>query len=540
VNEAAATTGGAERRTLWLLAAGGAFLVLPIWVVQRLPLLDGPCHLYNAWVLHHLTDPRLPQIGAHFELILEPLPNLASQALLYLLLFVLPPAAAEQVLLTAYVALFLAAAWTFAGCVDAARRGNALLALPFAWNLFASWGFHNFVLSLPLYLVAVGYWWRRHRMPTWRFAAAINGLLVLLYFTHLVSLVAALVTLGVIWLWGWRWVVREGSWRRHLVHPLILLPQVALPLGYLLAHPTAPRRGPGGIGDDLAYLARLGPLFPREAQWRPGYFVAALLLLLIAGTLLARRRGGEGDGEGRLRREDGFLAAAVILVALYLAAPAGVAGGDILPQRLVLYPCLVLLPWIAVGGRRLGAILGLALVATSAAQGVQLTARHRRLAAAVDEYLHGMESVRPGTRLVTLIWGRSSTPARTLLGHAVGHLAIERGLIDWDDYQAASTVFPVRFRPGLRRPPTDVIEARPDDYAVYAWKPVVDAVYTWGMPPESRLRERLERHYRLVATHGEGRLYERRGRGPARAAPAGLRAPARPHPAPAPPGPGGT
>ena len=114
--------------------------------------------------------------------------------------------------------------------------------------------------AFPLYLFAVGYWWRHHRQPSWRFALAINALLLLLYFTHLVSLLAALVTVGVLWLWSARWAWRDAAWRRHLVHPLVLLPQLALPLGYVLAHPGPMRQGRGGIGEDLAYLARLGPL----------------------------------------------------------------------------------------------------------------------------------------------------------------------------------------------------------------------------------------------------------------------------------------
>ena len=55
----------------------------------------GPSHLYNAWVLSHLSDASLP-LAEHFRIV-PFVPNWGGTAPLLPLLLVLPPTAAETV-----------------------------------------------------------------------------------------------------------------------------------------------------------------------------------------------------------------------------------------------------------------------------------------------------------------------------------------------------------------------------------------------------------------------------------------------------------
>ena len=66
------------------------------------------------------------------------------------LLAVLPPAAAEKVLVSGYVLLFALAARFFAGAVDPTRRWLAFLAFPFALNATLHNGFYSFAISVAL------------------------------------------------------------------------------------------------------------------------------------------------------------------------------------------------------------------------------------------------------------------------------------------------------------------------------------------------------------------------------------------------------
>jgi len=99
------------------------------------------------------------------------------------------------------------------------------------------------------------------------------------------------------------------------------------------------------------------------------------------------------------------------------------------------------------------------------------------------------------------------------LNHAIGYKALERGLVDWDNYEATSTHFPTRFRDTAPMPDTQAIEADPGGLRMRIWWRRADYVYTWKLPPDHAFRGRLERFYRPVSANGPGILWERRAEG---------------------------
>src|SRR5437588_167127 len=82
-----------------------------------------------------------------------------------------------------------------------------------------------------LRLIAVGSWWRRRHDPDLVFALRINAILLLCYFSHLVSSVMALLAIAVLWLA----TLKRNGLRRRLRHVAVLAPQLLLPLWFLWA-----------------------------------------------------------------------------------------------------------------------------------------------------------------------------------------------------------------------------------------------------------------------------------------------------------------
>ncbi len=469
-------------------------LLLPLWTVHRVPSTDGPCHLYNAWVMHHLHDPAYPAIGSHFRLALAPVPNWLSPVLLYLLLSVVPPLLAEKLLFSFYVVLFGAIAWWFAGLLDPTRRVHAFLALPFTYNFMVRLGFLNFMLSVPLMLLAVGAWWRGREAPGARFALRLNLLLVLCYFAHLVGLVVALVAIGLLWLASFD----SARWRRWLLHPLLLLPQVPLPLWFLTTHPSAPAANRWPWALRFGYLRELRALFLYPHRYRVGYALVLLFALLAVVTLVL-------EGRRAPRAHHGFVAAAFTVLTLYLLAPWGIGEGGILPPRLSILPFLLVLPWLTSRlARPLQLAIPAALLLLVAWESASLVDANRHAAAEVDAFLAGLAQVPAGSRVATLIWNRD----RGSLGHGAAYAAISRGLVDWGDYQAGIDLFPVRWRSGIV--PPQGLEAHPERYPPRRWAPVVDYVYTWAMPAGAAVRPRLRYWYRPAGRVGAGQLWQRR------------------------------
>jgi len=93
-------------------------------------------------------------------------------------------------------------------------------------------------------------------------------------------------------------------------------------------------------------------------------------------------------------------------------------------------------------------------------------------------------------------------------GHSIGYLVAEKGFLDWDDYQAATDVFPVRFNAGVKGP--QPLETNIDEFHPGRCMRIVDRIYTWRMRPDSPVQPRLRYHYKVIAVHGDGRLWERR------------------------------
>lgn len=493
------TTGPGDRRLRGLFLALALLSVLPFWVVRYLPTVDGPCHTYNAWVLHQYGNvERYPLFQQYYEISAKPYPNWIGQAVMALLMYVVPPLTAEKLLVSGYVLLFLGGAWYLAGAVRPGERWLAFLAFPFAWHQLFQYGFYNFAISVACFQIALGYWWRHRERPGVRFAVEINLLLWLCYFSHILSLALALVGIAVLWLA----TLRRETWRRHLLHVPVLLPQTVLPLWFL--RDQGSRRMPSGwTFEQLArYLGRLEVLYTLgEAQVWIGTALAGLFLLLLVLTLWR--------GRGR-REEHAFLVLAALLTVLYFASPEGMAGGFLLKQRLSLYPFLVLLPWLSprLSGRaETAAAAGLALAALLYLG--YLVQVYRELGAQEETFLAGIAPVAPNSRILPLLFERSEPT--DFLSHAVDYVALEKGAIDWDNYEAKTTYFSVRFRDSVDFPDLQGLPLEPGRYRVRPNVRRVDAVYVWRMPLAHPLGTRLRRSYMLTREEDGGMLFERGG-----------------------------
>lgn len=502
----------------WLFLGLVGLLLLPIWSVEYLPTIDGPSHVYNAWILRQYGNTEeYPLFQQYYEIDWRPIPNWFSHAALALLMFPFGPRAAEKVLLSGLVVLFAFAARFLAGSVDQERGWRGYLALPLLYNQLLLLGFYNFCFSLAFYLLVLGYWWRRRSSPSRGFAVKLNALLLLCWFSHIVSFVLALASLGVLWL-----VTLPGRpLRRHVVHPLILAPQAILPLWFLRAEGGGIILSDWGLEQLWRYLLRLDVLFlfGKEQSWI-GIALAVIFGALLALTLAGKIRGREiGD-------VDGFLLLSGLAVVVYIMSPEGMSGGTLLKNRLSLYPYLLLIPWIAPRMRRTGkaAILaGLAIL--TGFQAAMLVHWYRLMQPDIREFLAATGPIAPNTRVLPLLFSRdTSSPRVGVLGHAIDVVAAEKGLVEWDNYEAASGLFPIRYREQAGKIDTYTIEANPGNVNLRAYRGRADYIFTWRLDPGSPIARQLGRQYRLISdTPSGGRVYIRKRTGRGRTPPAAMR-----------------
>lgn len=481
--------------------------LVPVWAVDYLPTVDGPCHTYNSWVIRqHGNTAEFPLFGEQYVLDWRPLPNWLSHAVLALLMLVFDPRIAEKILVSGYVVLLPVAARYAAGSVDPERKWLGSLAFPLLYNQLFQLGFYNFSYSLALWLFAIGYWWRRRANPNLGFAVRINLLLLVCWFCHIVSLALALFAIGILWLAAlWR---LRAQWKRHLLHIPILAPQLILPLWFLSAQQGTATPATVGTGALTKLLAGFETVsfFGAQQLWIAHALAAAFLLFLVL-TLAGRVRRDDGRLRVDVREEDGFLLLGLLLVIVFYASPQGMSGGWLLKERLALYPWLALLPWLAPRlpdrpSVRAAAIGALSVLAVWSAGFV--LHQYRALQPAIRAYLRPAELIAPDSEVLPLLFNEGPYG---LFPHLLGYAAIEKGLVPWNNYEAGTQLFPTRFR---RRPRSFWrIMTGPEtiDVRSPALKARIDYVYTWGLDPGSLQAERLGQHYDLIYEEGPARLY---------------------------------
>ena len=483
-----------------------------MWTVRFLPTTDGPTHVYNAGILIELLTGGhdAPRFTEYFELNPRLVPNWTGHALLALLMTVLAPAAAEKLLVSGYILLFLGGLRYLVQSVQPGRGWVAFLGLPLVYHWPLQMGFYNFSYSLALFVIAVGFWWRRRASLTLRGALALHALLVLCYFSHVVSHLLALAAIGVLWLVG----SRSEGWGRRLLRLSMLAPQLALSLWFVWAQGgEAPRLGGRAFAASWLYLRKLGVLWTFSwEQIELGTAVAALFGALVVITLLRENVRREGR---RLRlcftEVDGFLLLAVLFTVIFFVAPDAASGGGFLAQRLCLFPFLAVIPWVSGrwGRAGRGVIVGLLALATLWNVGFQ-TRWYRLLDREVQAFSSGLETVPRHARIVPLLFDRSGPADNApFLWHASARTALDRKLLDWDNYEAGTDYFPLRFKPTVDRPDLVPLYLTPARVDLRPWHDRVDYIYAWKMPPGVPVASALRRDYRLVTERGGGQLWER-------------------------------
>ncbi len=185
--------------TVLLFAALAVLLDGPLWLVRLVPTQDGPVHLAHADLIarfgwggalqeptasFYQWNPRIEPNSAIY-LVLAGLIRLTGDALI-----------ANTLFLSLYGLLWIAAA--FAVCRAETERPllPVLLLLPLAFGVFIHWGFYNFALGVPLFLLFASFWRSvRERGDALAFIATAL-FLAALYLTHITSVVAACLLLA--------------------------------------------------------------------------------------------------------------------------------------------------------------------------------------------------------------------------------------------------------------------------------------------------------------------------------------------------------
>jgi hypothetical protein len=522
----------------WLIVAVQA--ALP-WCFQYFPSCDGISHVHNAEQLWRMLQ---GDVQLHEYFTLNPLPesNWFGHLLLMLLVRLTSPEIGEKLLLTGYFVLFPLSVRYALRCLRPAAPALPLswLVLPLSYNWMLHNGFYFNLYSLPVLFLTLGWWWRRRELPGLATGLGLAGLFLLLYFTHVVTLFIAGVTMFSVLAWESRPQpeARTQSPRNAwLTFLLALVPALALCLWVQTG-----RLGFAAWGDPEVSLTKklfsLGTLYfglvsfdKRELAFST--MVALGIWGLTAYNLALRRR------RNALGGQDGWLAAALGATLLFLAAPESLAHGWYLVHRLSIYPFLLLILWLGTqppGPRQRKAIM-LICALLALAQLAFYATRYRQLQSYLTEYVELGDQIAPNSTVLALgVSNRGHAPDGRPLSirtkpfeFGASRIGLAHQCIVLNDYQAHIGYFPLTYRADhdpfthignvLMEPPR-FDKGGPLTYAlrtggqvdyVILWRDRTDKMTT---AQQTDLFDPLTEGYDFVTSstpHAYGRLYRRKG-----------------------------
>jgi hypothetical protein len=498
--------------------------LVPIWSSKYFPTTDGPAHLYNAWLANTLlTDAQHP-FHHFFAFNSLPIPNYTGHAILMALLTVLPPWLAEKgVLSLCALGLPLAVRYMVRAWQPTASF-LSLLAFPFVYSTVFQYGFYNFCLSLILLLVVVGFW-RRHLYASplsWKPIAGLAGLLLLLYFSHPLTYLVTGMLLGLFVLeraWSADAADRGRQLRTGLLSLLLAsIPSLLLLGWYFLAKQepmesigsSAPQAPVGKLIHDWFLLEPLRFMGSAEGSYR---LVLAFLLFGLVGYAVWRHTKRQTMPAGK-----SLVAASGLLVVAYALLPDALAGGSIVRPRLGLISYLLLLGFLATVDypqRLRQAVVGIGVVVAVLFLGFRY-GKYQTLATGLDEYLSAGTYIRPGSSLAVFTYaqvtrmpnGKDYKSYIDVFPHAASYLSVERRLMNFENYEAATGYFPLLWKPNRALLTDNFVAPARFELASYPRQQWPTYVLLWGRleQPDStsqpgndqRVQQQLRQHYHVV------------------------------------------
>ncbi|MGE0374280.1 MAG: hypothetical protein AB7I48_18730 [Planctomycetaceae bacterium] len=202
--------------------------VIPIWTVKYFPAQNGPWFLSTVHVFKEINNPELGY-AEYYQRSWYPIPHLTFDGGVLLLSYVLPLRVAESVMYSLTAVLMPFGVLYFLSVIAPQRKALAMLGFLMIYSYPLMRGYNDFVLSIPMFLFAFGYWlkWKDVAGPRQYAVMALLGLL--LYLSHLISFLLLSCCIG----WyqlrcgaGWWQATRSAAAASWTGWPLVV--------GYLL------------------------------------------------------------------------------------------------------------------------------------------------------------------------------------------------------------------------------------------------------------------------------------------------------------------
>lgn len=510
-----------EVAVFWVLVL---LYLIPLFLSKYFATQDGPCHLYNVFLIKNLLAGSPGDYSHFFHFNPKISPNWITHGLLLIFSFALPFYLAEKLLLGLYVILMPLAFRYLFRAINPASTFFSLLSFPLVYSVTLYFGFYNFCFSIILFLYASGFWIRHSGLFNFRQSVIFFLLTTVLIFAHPLSYLLLIIFLFFLFV-----PFLVADFREHLPLAMRRIIKTLIPLSPSLAFAAyyglsgkggyVPSNGDAGhIWSCLVnsnFISYLG-----EYDWRIarffGFFLIGTSIISLFPVFI----------KGQNRKYGSIFFFLLCLIPLCIFSPEEFAGGSIITLRLGLYFAIFLLCWSVVAiyplWFRNTAVIVFVLFSSTCL--VFQTLAFSGIARQTTEYLKIGKYLAPGKLMIQYTGPvvkelPGGTTVDTYIDpclHICGYLAIEREMLSLDNYEAATDYFPLRWQKRLDA--EYLISGRnimPDlSYYEQLCQRKIDYVILWNTSPEDAavgINWQLRDHYKEVpmSLKIRARLFER-------------------------------
>ncbi|MBL0341734.1 MAG: hypothetical protein IPP71_12805 [Bacteroidetes bacterium] len=420
----------------------------PVISYRYFPTVDGPAHLYNAKIIREILFGNSDFYSQYFVLNEEWIPNWSGHFIAVTVGLFLPLWAIEKVLILIIIAGLPLSILMLLRSLKIEISWNFLILLPFTYTLPLYLGFFNFMLAIPLSLVALSWiisWNKRKSKVSWILTSV---LITTVYFSHLMVFGILFIISAIYILWTFRiesWNLENG--KLLLQKFLSFFPRFILAIGFYSGRSIDGYKGASerlsleNLWKNLGEASSLvGLNAPIETPFTKLFLLGIVFLVVLVLFFRINTR------SFRLT-SDFILIAAFLFLILYFFIPDGIASGGFIAIRLQLFFLLFLVIWLVAQKMSLSISILTGLLGVI----VSLSTLNYRLDVAkeLDSDARQMIAISEniGSETVLLPLNYSTNWLHTNLSNYIG---ANRNVIVLDNYEAVFNVFPIKWRESKR------------------------------------------------------------------------------------------
>jgi hypothetical protein len=443
--------------TIAVVAGLAALSLLPIWSSAYVPTLDGPVHLNITQILADWRTSGFPRLHAIFDLNIKPEPNWSVYLLLGLLAKLFSISTSERIVLSLYVLSMPFSFALFSRLINSKGRWwqSAVLAYLVVYNATFFFGFYNYSLSLPLFVICAGLYLRYVQVPSLRLGAIIAVTSLLLFFTHVLGWAVFALTGGAFFLWQIILIGRAGDGLMAMVRLSLrclmpVLPTLLLMLifmGHNSDRVLVYGNSDTGAVHRLVWLLS-GAVLYGNSLLELACLAAGFAIAVIYGIVIVR-----AGGLLRSSLSDALIVAFAAIVLAAFAIPNMLFGGGLTAIRIQIFAYILPLLWLCANAQWKRRWAFASISAAAATLMIVETVQVHRMSRNFENVVAAGDAIEPQSTVLPLVlyprgldeMHRPISRGVTFLLHADNRIEMDRKAIGLRLSQASTVNFPIRY-----------------------------------------------------------------------------------------------